>query len=80
MLFQSNPCFSYSDMISYCFNISHVLLLQIWIFLHRYMAPAPPPYDSYGGYHAPPVPMPAHAPAPIPAPSSYVPVQVTFFC
>ncbi|KAM7483968.1 hypothetical protein LguiB_008551 [Lonicera macranthoides] len=44
---------------------------------HGYMAPAPPPYDPYGGYHAPPVPMPAHAPAPLPAPSSYVPVQNT---
>lgn len=38
------------------------------------MAPAPPPYDPYAGYHAPPVPMPA--PTPIAAPSSYVPVQV----
>lgn len=41
------------------------------------MAPAPPPYDPYAGYHAPPVPMPA--PAPIAAPSSYVPVQVFSF-
>lgn len=40
----------------------------------RYMAPAPPPYDPYGGYPVPPVPMPA--PTPVPAPSSYVPVQV----
>ncbi|KAK9282471.1 hypothetical protein L1049_005389 [Liquidambar formosana] len=40
---------------------------------HGYMAPAPPPYDPYGGYPVPPVPMPA--PAPVPAPSSYVPVQ-----
>lgn len=40
----------------------------------RYMAPAPPPYDPYGGYPVPPVPMPA--PSPVPAPSSYVPVQV----
>jgi hypothetical protein len=39
----------------------------------RYMAPAPPPYDPYAGYHAPPVPMPT--PPPIAAPSSYVPVQ-----
>lgn len=38
------------------------------------MAPAPPPYDPYGGYPVPPVPMPA--PSPVPAPSSYVPVQV----
>jgi hypothetical protein len=37
------------------------------------MAPAPPPYDPYAGYHAPPVPMPT--PPPIAAPSSYVPVQ-----
>ncbi|OMO82739.1 hypothetical protein COLO4_22867 [Corchorus olitorius] len=42
---------------------------------HGYMAPTPPPYDPYGGYHVPPVPMPA--PAPVPAPSSYVPVQNT---
>ncbi|GER28343.1 RNA-binding (RRM/RBD/RNP motifs) family protein [Striga asiatica] len=42
---------------------------------HGYMAPAPPPYDPYGGYAVPPVPMPA--PAPVPAPSSYVPVQNT---
>ncbi|CAN1298637.1 RNA-binding protein with multiple splicing [Linum perenne] len=41
---------------------------------HGYMAPPPHPYDPYGGYHVPQVPMPA--PAPIPAPSSYVPVQV----
>ncbi|KAH8501924.1 hypothetical protein H0E87_016624 [Populus deltoides] len=40
---------------------------------HGYMAPVPPPYDPYGGYPAPQVPMP---PAPIPAPSSYVPIQV----
>lgn len=38
------------------------------------MAPAPPPYDPYGGYPVPQVPMPA--PSPVPAPSSYVPVQV----
>lgn len=44
------------------------------------MAPAPPPYDPYGGYPVPPVPMPAPAPAPAPiqAPSSYVPVQVCY--
>lgn len=42
------------------------------------MAPAPPPYDPYGGYPVPPVPMPAPAPAPIQAPSSYVPVQVCY--
>ncbi|CAN1139682.1 Cell wall integrity protein scw1 [Linum perenne] len=42
---------------------------------HGYMAPPPHPYDPYGGYHVPQVPMPA--PAPIPAPSSYVPVQNT---
>ncbi|XP_065853130.1 cell wall integrity protein scw1 [Euphorbia lathyris] len=43
---------------------------------HGYMAPTPPPYDPYAGYHpVPQVPMPA--PAPIPAPSSYVPVQNT---
>ncbi|KAI5679531.1 hypothetical protein M9H77_00758 [Catharanthus roseus] len=42
---------------------------------HGYMAPAPPPYDPYGGYPVPPVPMPA--PTPVPAPSSYVPVQNT---
>ncbi|KAG6764995.1 hypothetical protein POTOM_029009 [Populus tomentosa] len=41
---------------------------------HGYMAPVPPPYDPYGGYPAPQVPMP---PAPIPAPSSYVPIQNT---
>lgn len=42
------------------------------------MAPPPPPFDPYGGYPIPPVPMPAPvaAPAPLPAPSSYVPVQV----
>ncbi|CAL5361050.1 unnamed protein product [Camellia sinensis] len=39
----------------------------------EYMAPAPPPYDPYGGYPVPPVPMPA--PAPVPAPSNYVHVQ-----
>ncbi|KAH7564916.1 hypothetical protein JRO89_XS09G0069500 [Xanthoceras sorbifolium] len=44
---------------------------------HGYMAPAPPPYDPYGGYPVPPVPMPAPAPVPVPAPSSYVPVQNT---
>lgn len=39
-----------------------------------YMAPPPQPYDPYGGYHVPPVPM--HVPAPVHAsPSSYVPVQ-----
>lgn len=43
----------------------------IWF---RYLSPAAPPYDPYGGYHAPPVPMPPSAP--IAAPSSYVPVQV----
>ncbi|KAJ8756328.1 hypothetical protein K2173_025140 [Erythroxylum novogranatense] len=42
---------------------------------HGYMAPAPPPYDPYGGYPVHPVPMPT--PAPIPAPSSYVPIQNT---
>ncbi|KAG5237957.1 U1 small nuclear ribonucleoprotein [Salix suchowensis] len=42
---------------------------------HGYMTPAPPPYDPYGGYPVPQVPMPP--PAPIPAPSSYVPVQNT---
>ncbi|XP_034929230.1 uncharacterized protein [Populus alba] len=42
---------------------------------HGYMTPAPPPYDPYGGYTVPQVPMPP--PAPIPAPSSYVPVQNT---
>ncbi|XP_031247234.1 RNA-binding protein with multiple splicing 2 [Pistacia vera] len=42
---------------------------------HGYMAPAPPPYDPYGGYPVPPVSMPT--PAPVPAPSSYVPVQNT---
>lgn len=42
---------------------------------HGYMAPPPPPYDPYGGYPMPQVPMPA--PAPIPAPSNYVPVQNT---
>ncbi|XP_044486515.1 RNA-binding protein with multiple splicing 2-like [Mangifera indica] len=42
---------------------------------HGYMAPAPPPYDPYGGYPVPPVPMPT--PAPVPAPSSYVPIQNT---
>lgn len=47
-------------------------LMVLW--LSRYMAPPPPPYDPYGGYPVPPVPMPA--PAPVPAPSSYVPVQV----
>ncbi|CAK9146060.1 unnamed protein product [Ilex paraguariensis] len=40
---------------------------------HGYMAPAPPPYDPYGGYPVPPVQMPA--PSPVPAPSSYVPIQ-----
>ncbi|XP_010259754.1 PREDICTED: cell wall integrity protein scw1 [Nelumbo nucifera] len=40
-----------------------------------YMAPAPPPYDPYGGYPVPPVPMPT--PAPVPAPSGYAPVQNT---
>ncbi|XP_057967770.1 uncharacterized protein LOC131157548 [Malania oleifera] len=43
---------------------------------HGYMAPAPPPYGSYGGYPVPPVPM-AAPPVPVPAPSSYVPVQNT---
>lgn len=42
------------------------------------MAPPPPPYDPYGGYAVPPVPMPT--PAPVPAPSSYVPVQVISMC
>ncbi|KAJ4838793.1 hypothetical protein Tsubulata_021612 [Turnera subulata] len=42
---------------------------------HGYMAPPPPPYETYGGYPVPQVPIPA--PAPIPAPSSYVPVQNT---
>ncbi|WCJ28510.1 RNA-binding (RRM/RBD/RNP motifs) family protein [Euphorbia peplus] len=43
---------------------------------HGYMAPTPPPYDPYAGYHPiPQVPMPA--PTPIPAPSSYLPVQNT---
>ncbi|KAG8657621.1 cell wall integrity protein scw1 [Manihot esculenta] len=42
---------------------------------HGYMAHAPPPYDPYGGYPVPQVPMPT--PAPMPAPSSYVPVQNT---
>lgn len=42
------------------------------------MAPAPPPYDPYGGYPVPPVPMPT--PAPVPAPSSYVPIQVMINC
>ncbi|XWS11462.1 hypothetical protein CRYUN_Cryun37aG0000300 [Craigia yunnanensis] len=41
---------------------------------HGYMAPTPP-YDPYGGYPVPPVPMPT--PAHVPAPSSYVPVQNT---
>ncbi|GAV83076.1 RRM_1 domain-containing protein [Cephalotus follicularis] len=43
---------------------------------HGYIAPAPPPYDPYGGYPVPQVPMPTPAPIP-PAPSSYVPVQNT---
>ncbi|KAF3430952.1 hypothetical protein FNV43_RR25682 [Rhamnella rubrinervis] len=47
----------------------------VWGAPHGYMAPPPPPYDPYGGYPVPPVPMPA--PAPLPAPSSYVPVQNT---
>ncbi|KAM7476158.1 hypothetical protein LguiB_023401 [Lonicera macranthoides] len=42
---------------------------------HAYISPAPPPFDPYGGYPVPPVPMPA--PAPILAPSSYVPIQNT---
>ena len=42
------------------------------------MAQAPPPYDPYGAYPVPSVPMPA--PAPVPAPSSYVPVQVMLVC
>ncbi|XP_047310504.1 U1 small nuclear ribonucleoprotein A isoform X1 [Impatiens glandulifera] len=41
---------------------------------HGYMAPAPPPYDPYGGY---PVPPTMQMPAPMPAPSSYVPIQNT---
>ncbi|KAL2539082.1 RNA-binding (RRM/RBD/RNP motif) family protein [Abeliophyllum distichum] len=41
--------------------------------MDRYMAPPPPPYDPYGGYVVPPVPMPASAP--VPSPNSYVPVQ-----
>ncbi|GMQ07883.1 hypothetical protein ACSBR2_043172 [Camellia fascicularis] len=45
----------------------------VWGPHHGYMAPAPPPYDPYGGYPVPPVPMPA--PAPVPAPSNYVHVQ-----
>ncbi|XP_043709293.1 cell wall integrity protein scw1 [Telopea speciosissima] len=40
-----------------------------------YLAPPPPPYDPYGGYAVPPVPMPT--PAPLPAPSGYAPVQNT---
>ena len=39
-----------------------------------YMTPPPPPYDPYGGYPVPQVPMPG--PAPVPAPNSYLPVQV----
>ncbi|CAG7889644.1 unnamed protein product [Brassica rapa] len=46
---------------------------QVWGPPHGYLSPAAPPYDPYGGYHAPPVPMPPSAP--IAAPSSYVPVQ-----
>ncbi|XP_022716531.1 RNA-binding protein with multiple splicing 2-like isoform X2 [Durio zibethinus] len=41
---------------------------------HGYMTPTPPPYDPYGGYPVPPVPMPTPSPVP---PSSYVPVQNT---
>ncbi|CAN6990784.1 unnamed protein product [Brassica rapa subsp. trilocularis] len=47
---------------------------QVWGPPHGYLSPAAPPYDPYGGYHAPPVPMPPSAP--IAAPSSYVPVQI----
>ncbi|KAF8389326.1 hypothetical protein HHK36_026020 [Tetracentron sinense] len=42
-----------------------------------YMAPAPPPYDPYGGYPVPPVAMPTSTPVPVPAPSGYAPVQNT---
>ncbi|KAH0904017.1 hypothetical protein HID58_043520 [Brassica napus] len=49
---------------------------QVWGPPHGYLSPAAPPYDPYGGYHAPPVPMPPSAP--IAAPSSYVPVQVKY--
>ncbi|KAJ4953967.1 hypothetical protein NE237_030799 [Protea cynaroides] len=38
-----------------------------------YMAPPPPPYDPYGGYAVPPVPM--ATPAPLPAPNGYAPIQ-----
>ena len=55
----------------------YVLLLTLHA-RFRYMTPAPPPYDPYGGYPVPQVPMPP--PAPIPAPSSYVPVQVMLTC
>ncbi|XP_052175522.1 cell wall integrity protein scw1 [Diospyros lotus] len=44
---------------------------------HGYLAPAPPPYDPYGGYAVAPVALAPPAPAPVPAPSSYVPVQNT---
>ncbi|KAK4742614.1 hypothetical protein SAY87_000615 [Trapa incisa] len=42
---------------------------------HGYMTSHPPPYDPYGGYHVPPIPL--HAPSHVPAPSSYLPVQNT---
>ena len=63
-------------------SVSIMVFLFKWYFFlltlpacFRYMAPVLPPYDPYGGYPVPQVPMP---PAPIPAPSSYVPIQVRF--